>query len=132
METLKQGGNVSELAELTDQRPQGRIDLYTQKVFRPKENLTVAQLTKPVTRPITHELTKEYKIREKVTEEMQEVNEGRHKVVGYTGHIPGQQHIYAQSYGRMTGNTLGPTQDHKFSKSLLYFQDARPQGAGRG
>ena len=65
-------------------------------------------------------------------EEMQEVNEGRHKVVGYTGHIPGQQHIYAQSYGRMTGNTLGPTQDHKFSKSLLYFKDARPQGAGRG
>ena len=61
-----------------------------------------------------------------------EVNEGRHKVVGYTGHIPGQQHIYAQSYGRMTGNTLGPTQDHKFSKSLLYFKDARPQGAGRG
>ena len=130
--TLKQGGNVSELAELTDQRPQGRIDLYTQKVFRPKENLTVAQLTKPVTRPITHELTKEYKIREKVTQEMFEVNEGRHKVVGYTGHIPGQQHIYAQSYGRMTGNTLGPTQDHKFSKSLLYFKDARPQGAGRG
>lgn len=132
VKTLKVGGNVSELTELTDQRPQGRIDLYTQKVFRPKENLTVSQLTKPVTRPITHELTKEYKIREKVTEEMQEVNEGRHKVVGYTGHIPGQQHIYAQSYGRMTGNTLGPTQDHKFSKSLLYFKDARPQGAGRG
>jgi len=132
VKTLKDGGNVSELTELTDQRPQGRIDLYTQKLFRPKENLTISQLTKPVTRPVTHELTKEYKIREKVTEEMHEVNQGRHKVVGYTGHIPGQQHIYAQSYGKMTGNTLGPTQDHKFSKSLLYFKDARPQGAGRG
>ena len=132
VKTLKDGGNVSELTELTDQRPQGRIDLYTQKVFRPKENLTISQLTKPVTRPETHELTKEYKIREKVTEEMLDVNQGRHKVVGYTGHIPGQQHIYAQSYRRMTGNTLGPTQDHKFSKSLLYFKDARPQGAGRG
>ncbi len=131
VKTLKQGGNVSELEELTDQRPQGRIDLYTQKVFYPKENLKISQLIKPSTRPELHELTKEYKIREKVTQEMLHVNEGKHKVVGYTGHIPGHQHIYAQSYGKMTGKTLGPSYEHKFSKDLLYFKDSRPQGTGR-
>jgi hypothetical protein len=76
---------------------------------------------------------KDYKLREKLMPDIPEVQLATHRVVGYTGHVHGQQHVYAQSFGKMTralhgghANLTAPDT----TDALLHYRDDRPNQNG--
>ena len=98
---MKGGGNASGLVELVENHPHGRVDLYAQgkDVNPPTERQPLkVRVSKGCSRPEFFETGQDYKIREKVPDDIHEVQQAKHRIVGYTGHIHGQQHIYAKSY----------------------------------
>mmetsp|Transcript_13211 Transcript_13211/g.45690 ORF Transcript_13211/g.45690 Transcript_13211/m.45690 type:complete len:400 (-) Transcript_13211:139-1338(-) len=131
-DTMKTGGNASGLEELVDFRPQGGVDLYAQAIDpfpqAEKEKLKV-RVSKGVVRTVYHEKGKDHKYREKLTDDIREVREAKHRVVGYTGHVHGCQHVYAQSYGKMTRQLHGGAEnltEPDTKDELLYYRDDRP------
>eukprot|EP00232_Nephroselmis_pyriformis_P005251 CAMPEP_0182912514 /NCGR_PEP_ID=MMETSP0034_2-20130328/37552_1 /TAXON_ID=156128 /ORGANISM="Nephroselmis pyriformis, Strain CCMP717" /LENGTH=378 /DNA_ID=CAMNT_0025049189 /DNA_START=8 /DNA_END=1144 /DNA_ORIENTATION=+ len=125
---MSEGQSASTMEQLVDTRPTGKTDLYAQadRYGRTGEpNLIRVSMGR--VKADFKERTKDYKTREKVGEDVREVMKGRHKVLGYTGHIHGEQHVFAESYGKMTGRTLSeidksaPTGD-----ALLSFKYPHP------
>ena len=72
---------------------------------------------------------KDHKLREPITEDNAKVMRGHHKIVGYTGHVHGHQHVYAKSFGKMTRDLSGgeDLQNPHTQDDLLYYRDDRPQ-----
>lgn len=121
--------NPSVLTHLVDNRPTGRVDLYAEShilhhVEDPKPLLM--HLGKGVAKPQFRFTTNDYKIRERYEEDVKQVQEGRHHIVGYTGHVRGEQHIYSQGYGKMT-RTLQDARHMDSLDALVDFEDDRPQ-----
>jgi len=86
-------------------------------------------VSKGVVRTTFMEKGEDYKLREKVPDDIRTVQRAAHRVVGYTGHVHGQQHVYSQSFGKMTRSLHGGAPnltDVHTSDSLLYFADERP------
>jgi len=124
---MGQGGNASAIKDLVDMRPQGPVDLYAQSfdINPPTEKKPLpVHVSKGVVRTVFVEQGKDYKYREKISEDIKVVKKAEHRVVGYTGHVHGQQHVYSQSFGKMTR----ALKDSKASTTdqLLYFADERP------
>eukprot|EP00239_Pterosperma_sp_CCMP1384_P007777 CAMPEP_0197847448 /NCGR_PEP_ID=MMETSP1438-20131217/6245_1 /TAXON_ID=1461541 /ORGANISM="Pterosperma sp., Strain CCMP1384" /LENGTH=378 /DNA_ID=CAMNT_0043459377 /DNA_START=104 /DNA_END=1240 /DNA_ORIENTATION=+ len=125
---LRSGANVNSAVELVDHRPQGRVELYAQSFNinpnEPPKPLEV-HMGKGMVNVQYTEKGVDYKIREKVADDIREVKEAKHRVVGYTGHVHGDQHVYAASYGKMT-RSLQKQSNPVTSDELLYWQDDRP------
>ncbi|KAK3251170.1 cyclin- protein [Cymbomonas tetramitiformis] len=135
--TMRGGANggetlrVSSMDQLVDSRPQGRIELYAEATDinpqEPPKKLLVHKGKGMVDIKYT-EMGKDYKVREMVSPDVQTVKTGKHRIVGYTGHVHGGQHVYATSYGQMTRKLHGGEQmsDPNTSDKLLYWADDRP------
>eukprot|EP00899_Mesostigma_viride_P002635 jgi/Mesvir1/12372/Mv00553-RA.1 len=144
---MRSHSNASAMAELVDTRPQGRADLFAQS--HDMSNAPPREYLTPSRQPRGHtsggrvgtlggsgsdygfaSTNVHTRATEPVTEDMREVLAGRHRVVGYTGHLHGNQHIYARSYGKMSRELVDegghiraePTRD-----DLLFYRDDRPQ-----
>ena len=52
-----------------------------------------------------------------------------HRTAGWTGHTHGAQHVYGETYGKMTRKlgTLADGDDPTTTAELLHYKDARPQ-----
>jgi len=130
--TMKAHGNASALKELVDSRPQGEAQLYAQSSEGlPQERRPLpVHVSKGVVKINYLERGLDNKMREKVTDDVKVVKTAKHRIVGYTGHVHGQQHVYAQSFGQMTRSLHGGApnlQNPNTSDELLYFKDDRPQ-----
>ena len=124
---------VSGMKELVDERPQGKVDLFAQGYdinAREGYEATPAPLheQRSLARPTVQFLVKgkDHKLRERNGQDVELVKEGQHHVVGYTGHVHGHQHVYAESFGKMTRGLRGFGQEHPTTgPELLYFEDDR-------
>jgi len=130
--TMKSHGNASSLEELVDTRPQGGAQLYAQSSEGvPYDRIPLpVHVSKGVVKMQYLEKGVDNKMREKVPEDIKTVKQAKHRVVGYTGHVHGQQHVYAQSFGKMTRSLHGGEANLKepnTSDDLLYYKDNRPQ-----
>eukprot|EP00241_Pyramimonas_parkeae_P006327 CAMPEP_0114230666 /NCGR_PEP_ID=MMETSP0058-20121206/3598_1 /TAXON_ID=36894 /ORGANISM="Pyramimonas parkeae, CCMP726" /LENGTH=391 /DNA_ID=CAMNT_0001341895 /DNA_START=151 /DNA_END=1326 /DNA_ORIENTATION=- len=124
---LQTGKSPSVLASLVDHRPTGRVDLYAESHIQHKQadpTPLLMHLGKGVAQPNFREVTADYKIRERYEDDVKEVQTGKHHVVGYTGHVRGEQHVYSQGYGKMTRMLHGA--DQGIHDRLLDFEDDRP------
>ncbi|GBG59149.1 hypothetical protein CBR_g32166 [Chara braunii] len=70
-------------------------------------------------------MCEDYKLREPTHEVMDMVVQARHQLTGYTGHIHGAQHVFAESYGHKTRRLREHPKDYT-SDSLIDFADDRP------
>lgn len=130
--TMKAGGNASALEELYTGTGYTKVDLYAQaKDPNPPQKRVPCPVH--VSKGVVHHQFKEkgedYRLRERVPDDIKVVKNAKHRIVGYTGHIHGHQHVYAQSYGKMTRslhggstNLTNPSTDD----ALLYYKDDRP------
>jgi hypothetical protein len=87
------------------------------------------RVSKGVVRVAFKERGLDNKWRNVVPEDIREVQEAKHRIVGYTGHTHGSQHVYGESVGKMTRRLHGGA-DHlgqpHTSYDLLNYKDARP------
>ena len=61
------------------------------------------------------------------------MQKAKHRIVGYTGHVHGQQHVYAESFGKMTRKLHGGQtnlSEPGTTDALLMFKDDRPNAPG--
>lgn len=126
---LNEGKNPSCLAGMVDHRPTGRVDLYSESHITHHEanpQPLRMHMGKGVNQPVFRFTTNDYKIRERVEDDIKEVQQGRHKMVGYTGHLRGEQHLYAQSYGKMT-RQLEDAREKDALDSLVEYKHDEPQ-----
>jgi len=129
--TMAVAGNASTIVSLVDTRPQGEADLYAQGYEASRTGVALpVHVSKGTVKVKFLEEGKDHKMREVVYDDTKEVKTAKHRVVGYTGHVHGQQHVYAKSYGKMTrslhggqANLTNPTT----SAALLHYGDDRPE-----
>lgn len=104
VEAIKAGVPASSLPELTDYRPQGRIDLYTQTVRAEGFGTEFVERTSKVPLHLNAKGDKfeHTKRKGRVGAEVSMVNAGRHRLPGYTGHLPHEKSEYGVTYGSMS------------------------------
>lgn len=128
-EKMEAGKSPAMLHNLVDIRPTGRVDLYAEsQIVHHEANPTplLCHLGKGVAQPKFRFTTNDYKIRERYNDDVLDVMQGKHNVVGYTGHVRGEQHVYSQGYGRMT-RLLNDAKHSDSLDALVDFVDDRPQ-----
>lgn len=97
--TIESGGNASALPELTDYRPTGRIDLYTQ---RGGDKIELGDRPLPfymTNRPTKFQYTRKHALKD---DGITQVDAGTHRLPGYTGHLHGAEEHFAETYGSLS------------------------------
>uniref|UniRef100_A0A7S0WLB7 Uncharacterized protein n=1 Tax=Pyramimonas obovata TaxID=1411642 RepID=A0A7S0WLB7_9CHLO len=126
---MKQGQDPSHMEQLVDYRPQGRVDLYAERQIKNRHHTAVPlmlHMGKGMMQHSFQERGPDHKLRDKACTDMSTVSQAKHKLVGYTGHIHGEQHMFAKSYGETTRELNGLNASHSVDDDLLYYADTRP------
>jgi len=101
--TIEEGGNASALPELTDYRPIGRVDLYTQRGGDKTEMIYRHIPSYLVTKSLKFASTRKTYANDAG---IKEVNAAKHMLPGYTGHLRGGEELYAGTYGKLSRTLL--------------------------
>jgi hypothetical protein len=121
----KTGKLASGIPQLVEQRPTGNIDLYTQRI---EDHIAETAGEKPSKHPAPADVVDYAKKSYLTYKEIAQVNKAKHCVPGYTGHIPGDQHVYGTTYGQTTGQKLtkGKIPDQSKYRKLVNYEEFRP------
>lgn len=129
---MRAGGNAAAMTNLVETRPIGGPDMYAeahQSEVPYKPEPLPYRVSKGVVRINFKEQGNDKKWRNVVPDDIKEVQEARHRIVGYTGHTHGAQHVYGESVGKLTRRLHGGKtnlNDPHTSYDLLNYKDARP------
>lgn len=130
--TMRRGGNASALEDLVETRPNGKPDMYAQA-----HTGDVPYEAKPLPYRVSKGVVDiqykqqggDRKWRDVVPDDIREVQQAKHRIVGYTGHTHGAQHVYGESVGKVTrrlhGGSTNLEQPHT-TYDLLNYKDKRP------
>ena len=130
--TMRAGGNAAAMDNLVENRPIGKPDMYAQahvdSVPYKAEPLPY-RVSKGVVNIKFKEQGNDNKWRNVVPDDIKEVQQAKHRIVGYTGHTHGAQHVYGESVGKVTrrlhGGSANLDNPHT-SYDLLNYKDKRP------
>ena len=108
---------------------QGRVDLYAETHIKNRHHTEVPlmlHMGKGMMQHTFQERGADHKLRDKACTDMSMVSRAKHQLVGYTGHVHGEQHMFAKSYGETTRKLNGLNASASVDDDLLYYADARP------
>ena len=131
------GANAAGNANLMDLRPAGAPELYAQTLRAVAPGKPAPYVAEPLPYRVSKGTVKtafkargeDNKWRYVLADDAREVRKGTHRTAGWTGHTHGAQHVYGETYGKMTRKlgTLADGDDPTTTAELLHYKDARPQ-----